>query len=141
MALEIRKVQVWCGEIEDRPGAAAGKLEQLAQTGADLEFVFTRPHPNKQGASILFLAPISGDEQIQIARAIGLAPALNAPMLYVQGPNYPGKGFELMSHLAVAEISLKGFSISAAKGEFGAYLAFESQDDTTKAIQVLATIE
>src|SRR5262249_47406049 len=55
MALEIQRVQVWSGEIPDRPGAAAGKLEHLAHAGADLEFVFTRSHPSKEGHGILFL--------------------------------------------------------------------------------------
>src|SRR5262245_20372276 len=42
MALKMHHVQVWSGDIPDRPGAAAGTLELLARSGADLEFVFTR---------------------------------------------------------------------------------------------------
>src|SRR4051794_8258747 len=64
MSLAIRRIQVWSGEIPDRPGAAAAKLEQLARAGADLEFVFTRPHRTQPETSVLFIAPINGAEQM-----------------------------------------------------------------------------
>src|SRR4051812_39791203 len=90
MPLQIRRVQVWSGEIPDRPGAAAAKLAYLNRAGADLEFIFTRPNPNKPGTSILFLAPITGPEQMQAARAGELGPALDVAMLCVEGDNRPG---------------------------------------------------
>lgn len=141
MPLDIRRVQVWCGEIPDLLGAAAARLQMLSRAGADLQFVFTRPHPHRDEAGIIFLGPISGQEQIQAARDIGLAPALDMVMLYIQGPNRPGIGFELMSQLAVAGIALESLSISAAGPRFGAYLAFANPDELTKAVQVLATID
>src|SRR5512134_1535662 len=107
MPLEIRKVQVWCGEIADLLGAAVPMLEQLARAGVDLQFVFTRPHPRKPDAGVIFLAPISGDEQIHAARKAGLAPALDVAMLYVQGSNRAGVGYEIMSQLAVAGIPMQ----------------------------------
>ncbi len=47
MALTMQRVQVWTGEIPDRPGAAAGLLAVLAKAGADLAFIFTQPVPGK----------------------------------------------------------------------------------------------
>ncbi len=141
MPLEIRKVQVWSGEILDLLGAAAAKLENLTQAGVDLQFVFTRPHPTKPDAGVIFLAPISGPTQIQAARKVGLAPALDVAMLYLKGPNRTGMGYKLMSHLAVAGIPLQGLSISAAGDSFGAYMAFNNPDDATKAVQVLALLD
>jgi len=141
MALQIHKVQVWSGEIPDRPGAAAAKLELLARAGADLEFIFTRPHPTKPDTSNIFLAPISGQDQIQAARTANLGPALDVAMLWVEGENRPGIGFELMSHLAVAGINLRGLSVSAVGKRFAAYLAFDNPDIATQALQLLATID
>ncbi|HMF18513.1 MAG TPA: hypothetical protein VKE98_14985 [Gemmataceae bacterium] len=141
MALQIHKVQVWSGEIPDRPGAAAAKLELLARAGADLEFIFTRPHSTKPDTSNIFLAPISGPEQIQAARTANLGPALDVAMLWVEGENQPGIGFELMSHLAVAGINLRGLSVSAVGHRFAAYLAFDNPDIATQALQLLATID
>jgi hypothetical protein len=141
MTLQIQKVQVWSGEIPDRPGAAAAKLELLARSGADLEFVFTRPHPTKPETGILFLAPISGPEQIQAARSAGLGPALDVAMLWIEGANRPGISFDLMSRLAIAGINLRGLSISSLADRFAAYLAFDNADTATLAIQLLATLD
>src|SRR5437764_6490095 len=113
MPLRIHAVQVWSAEIPDQPGAAAAKLEQLSRAGADLEFVFTRPHPSEPGTGVIFLAPIVGPEQVEAARAAGLAPARDIAMLCVEGDNRPGLGFEMMSRLAVAGINLRGLSISS----------------------------
>jgi len=140
MTLAIRRIQVWSGEIPDRPGAAAAKLEQLARAGADLEFVFTRPHRTQAEMSILFIAPIAGPEQTQAARSTGLGPALDVAMLCVEGENRAGIGYEIMSRLAVAGINLRGISISALGGRFSAYLAFDNADVATQAVQVLATL-
>jgi hypothetical protein len=141
MALQIHKVQVWSGEIVDRPGAAAATLEFLARAGADLEFIFTRPHPSKPDTSIIFLAPITGPEQIQAARAANLGPALDVAMLAVTGKNRAGIGYDIMSRLAVAGINLRGLSISSVDNRFAAFLAFDNPDVATMALQILATLD
>jgi hypothetical protein len=140
MTLAIRRIQVWSGDIPDRPGAAAAKLEHLAHAGIDLEFVFTRPHRGQPDTSVLFIAPISGPEQIKAARAAGLGPALDVAMLCVEGDNRAGIGYDIMSRLAVAGINLRGISISASGGHFSAYLAFDNADVATMALQILATL-
>ena len=141
MPFRMHRVQVWSGECPDRPGAAAAKLELLARAGADLEFVFTRPHPADSGASIIFLAPVAGPSQTEAARAAGLTPALDVAMVCVEGTNRPGLGFELMSQLAVAGLNLRGLSVSAVGDRFAAYLAFDNADTATQAIQVLTALE
>jgi hypothetical protein len=140
MAFHMHKVQVWCGEISDRPGAAAAKLELLARAGADLEFVFTRPKRTDPEASVIFLAPINGSEQTEAARRVGLEPASDIAMLCVEGDNRPGIGYELMSRLAVAGINLRGLSVSTVNHQFAAYLAFDSADDVAMAVQLFASL-
>jgi hypothetical protein len=140
MSFQMHKVQVWSGEIPDRPGAAAAKLELLARAGVNLEFVFTRPHRKNPEASVIFLAPVSGPEQIQAAREAGLAPALDIAMLCVEGDNRPGIGYDIMSRVAVANLNLRGISISSLGDRFAAYLAFDNADVTQMAIQVLADV-
>jgi hypothetical protein len=141
MTMAIRRIQVWSGEIPDRPGAAAAKLEQLAHAGADLEFVFTRPHRGKPDTSVLFIAPITSPDQVKAARSAGLGPALDVAMLRVEGDNRPGIGYDIMSRLAVAGINLRGISIAALGGRFNAYLAFDNVDVATMALQILATLQ
>jgi hypothetical protein len=140
MAFRMHKVQVWSGEIPDRPGAAAAKLELLARSGANLEFVFTRPQRSNPEGSIIFLAPITGPEQTQAAKAAGLAPAIDIAMLCVEGDNRPGIGYEIMSRLAVAGLNLRGLSISSLGERFAAFLAFDNADVATMAVQVLADV-
>jgi hypothetical protein len=141
MALQMHKVQVWSADVPDRVGAAAAKLELLAQAGANLEFVFTRPSPDHPGNMMVFLAPINEPQEIEAAKAAGFAPARNTAMLCVEGTNRRGVGFELMSRLAVAGVDLRGLSISAVGDRFAAYLAFDDADAATRAVQVLATVE
>jgi hypothetical protein len=141
MPFQIRRVQVWSGEISDRPGAAAAKLAHLARAGTDLEFIFTRPNPQKSGTGVLFLAPITGPEQMQAARASGLGPALDVAMLCVEGENQAGIGYQIMSGLAVAGINLRGISISCLGQRFAAYLAFDDADTAALGLQVLAALD
>jgi hypothetical protein len=140
MGFNLSKVQVWSGEMPDRPGAVAAKLEMLANAGADLAFIFTRPKPGQPETTLLFLAPIVGPKQVQAAQAVGLAPARDIAMLSVEGENRPGIGYQLMSQLAVAGIILRGLSISAVGHQFAAYLAFDNADAATQATRILATL-
>jgi hypothetical protein len=140
MAFRMHRVQVWSGELPDRPGGAAAKLELLARAGADLEFVFTRPHPHRAETSVIFLAPIEGPVQIEAARKTGLSPARDIAMLCIEGENRPGIGFEIMSRLAVAEVNLRGLSVSTVNNQFAAYLAFDDADAASVAIRLLASL-
>lgn len=140
MGFNLSKIQVWSAEMPDRPGAVAAKLEMLANAGADLAFIFTRPKPGDPDTTILFLAPISTPEQVKAAQAVGLSPARDMTMLCVEGDNRPGIGYQLMSHLAVAGIILRGLSISAVGNRFAAYLAFDNPDTATQATRLLANL-
>jgi prephenate dehydratase len=141
MTLQIRRIQAWCGEIPDRPGAAAGKLANLDEAGAELEFIFTRPNRNKPDQSVLFLAPITGPQQMEAARKAGLGPALDVAMLCVEGDTRPGISYDIMAKLAIAGINLRGISVSCIGRRFAAYLAFDDVDVMTTAIQILVTID
>jgi hypothetical protein len=141
MALKMHRIQVWSSEMDDRPGAAAAKLELLARADVNLEFVFTRPILGKPLSVAIFLAPIVGPDQAQAAQLAGLAPARDLCMLCVEGRNRTGIGFDIMSHLAIAGINLRGLSISAVADQFAAYLALDSADSVTQAVQVLANLD
>jgi predicted amino acid-binding ACT domain protein len=141
MALHIYRIQVWSGDVPDRPGAAAGKLEVLAQAGADLKFIFSRPKPGHSELHNLFVAPVTGPDQVHAARQAGLSPDHGVAMLCVEGTDRPGIAFRIMSCLAVAGINLQGLSISSVNERFAAYLAFDHPDTVNQAIQILATLE
>jgi hypothetical protein len=140
MTLSIHRVQVWSGEIPDKPGSAAAMLDLLTRAGADLEYLMTRPHPSKPDAVVLFLAPVVGQRQTEAAQTAGLKPARDLAMLCVVAENRPGIGSQVMSSLAVAGINLRGISISTVGDRMAAYLAFDKEDDARLAVQVLATL-
>ncbi|OAI48084.1 hypothetical protein AYO44_01395 [Planctomycetaceae bacterium SCGC AG-212-F19] len=140
MAFRMQKIQVWAGDIPDRPGAAAAILERLAHAGVDLEFVLTRPRRDNPEASVIFLAPIVEPDHIQAAKDAGLAPARDIAMLCLEGENRPGIGYDIMSRIAVAGINLRGLSVSTVEHRFVTYLAFDNADDLTQAIRLLATL-
>jgi hypothetical protein len=141
MALAIQRIQVWSGEIANLLGVAAGKLEHLARAGVCLEYVCSCPHPSNPERGVLFLAPITGPEQMQAARDVGLGPALDLAMLHVRGEPRPDISLELMSRLAVAGIYLRGMAVTTTAEGFDAYLALDSADAAALAVQVLATLE
>lgn len=43
MAVTVQKITLWRGEVENRPGALAGILAPLADTGADLQVLMGYP--------------------------------------------------------------------------------------------------
>ncbi|MEE8170172.1 MAG: amino acid-binding protein, partial [Phycisphaerae bacterium] len=90
MAYDIRKVDVWVGDMADRPAALAEKLEAVAAAGAHLECVIARRAWNHPKRSVVFLAPLRGAAQARAARAVGLEKALGMNSLRVEGPDRPG---------------------------------------------------
>ncbi len=69
MAYTVSKVDIWTGEIEDQVGGLAGKLESLADAGADLEVVIARRQPDRPGKGVVFLGPVAGAKSKKAAEA------------------------------------------------------------------------
>ena len=141
MDFRLSRVQVWSGEIPDRPGGAAAVLAPLAQAGANLEFIWTRRLTEKPGRGIIFLAPITGPAQTRAAQAAGLEKATDTVLLRIEGTDRPGVGHHLASCLAEAGLNLRGMSMTAVGGQFVAYVACDSPEDTAKAVQALAALQ
>ena len=137
MAYSIRKVDVWAGEIDDRPGGLAGKLEALAKAGASLEFVIARRQPDKPGTGVVFLAPIKTAKQKQAAGAAGFSTTGTLNSVRVEGPDRPGLGGKMTRALADAGINLRGVSGAALGRKSVSYFAFDSADDAANAIGIL----
>jgi hypothetical protein len=136
MGFEITKVDVWVGEIEDRPGALSAKLEAVMRAGADLDFMIARPLATGPGAGVLFIAPLHGAEQTGAAEEVGLRKS-GIQVLRVEGPDRPGLGAGLTSTLARAGVNIRGLS-GTALGDRGLfYIRFDSSDDVVRAAQIL----
>lgn len=137
MAYEITKEDVWVGEIEDRAGAVAEKLEAVSRVGVNLEFLIARRAPEQPGTSVLFMAPFRGEDSVRAALQAGLSQWTSAFTLRVEGPDRPGLGALITWTVANEGISMRGVS-GAKLGERSVfYLAFDSAADADKASQAL----
>jgi hypothetical protein len=135
MAFEIGKVDIWVGELSDRPRALMKKLEALTQAGASLEFVIARP--DKRGKAVVFMAPLNGAAQLQAAQEAGLSKAARMHTLRVVGPDRVGLGEVITRALADEGLNLRGLSAAAIGGRSATYLRFANANDAQRARQAL----
>lgn len=140
MAYRISKVDVWAGEIEDRPGGLAKKLAVLAEAGANFEFLVSRRAPEKPGAGVVFLTPIKGAAQKRAASEAGLNTTDTLHSVRVEGADRPGLGTKMTRALADAGINLRGVSAAALGRRSVTYFAFDSASDAQQAIRILRKV-
>ncbi len=137
MKLQVTKVEVWSAPIEDRPGAAAEKLERMAKAGASFEFVFARRAPEQPGQGVLFVCPVKGTKVTKAAREAGFAPSETLQSVRIEEKDAPGVAAKVTGALAAAGVNLRAISASALGKKFVSYLALDSQADAAKAASVL----
>ena len=137
MATEITRVDVWAAEIEDRAGALAQKLEAVAKSGANLEFVIARRSPDKPGSGVVFLAPLTGEAQTRAAEQAGLARTASMHSIRLEGPDQAAFGAKMTRLIADAGINMRGLSAAAVGQRCVVYFAFDTNADAEKAAAIL----
>jgi hypothetical protein len=135
MAFEISKVDIWVGELPDRPRALMKRLAVLSNAGANLEFVIARR--DKRGRAVIFMAPLKGTAQIQAATEAELTKANGMHTLRVEGPNQRGLGERITRALGDEAVNLRGLSAAAIGGRSVTYLRFRNSDDAQRARRAL----
>lgn len=137
MAYAIKKVDVWAGEIADRPGGLGEKLSALSNAGANLEFLVSRRAPDKPGTGVVFVTPVTGAKQRKAAQEAGLSTSDSLRAVRVEGPDRAGLGMKMTSALADANINLRGVSAAALGRRGVTYFAFDSAGDADAAMRAL----
>lgn len=137
MERTVERVDVWAAGIKDVPGSLAGKLSALAESGADLDFVIARRCPDRPGEGVVFASPLRGDAEVSAAGEVGFSTANSLHAVRVEGENRPGAAAELLGKLGEARINARGFSAAAMGNRYIAYIAFDSADDASRAIDLL----
>ena len=137
MAYAINKVDVWVGEITDRPGGLSTKLAALNSAGANLSFVIARRAPDKPGTGVVFVTPITGAKQKTAARAAGFQTTDSIHSVRVEGPDRAGLGITMTRALADGGINLRGISGAAVGRRAVTYFAFDNALDAATAIRIL----
>ncbi len=137
MGFKLDRVHVWSGEVVDQAGGVAAKLALLAQSGANLEYVYTKRTPEKAGCGVLYVAPVTGPMQVRAAKAAGLAETNDPVVLRVEGDNAAGLAHRVTQQWAMAGLSLQGLMMSVYGGRFVGYAAFDNVADANRAAAIL----
>jgi len=137
MAYTVKKVEVWAGEIVDRPGGLADRLAALSSAGASLEFLISRRAPDKPGTGVVFLTPIKGAKARRAAKEAGLSTTDSLHSVRVEGPDRAGLGSKMTRALADVGINLRGVSGAALGRRAVTYFAFDAGADADTAVRVL----
>ncbi len=140
MGFKLERVHIWSGEIADEAGGMASKLAPLAEAGANLEYIATRRQPDRPGTGILYVAPVTGPNQVRAARAVGLTETQQSVVLRVEGDNEAGLGYRLTQQWAMAGINLQGVTMAVLGSKFVGFAAFDSVADANRAAQILADL-
>jgi hypothetical protein len=137
MAYSVKKVDVWAGDVTDRPGGLAVTIAALSNAGANLEFLVARRAPDKPGSGVVFVTPIRGAKQKAAAQAAGLSMSDSLHSVRVEGPDRAGLGTKMTQALADAGINLRGISGAALGRRAVTYFGFDSGADADTAVRAL----
>ena len=74
MALTVKKITLWRGEVEDKPGVLGNVLGPLAGTGTDLQVVMGYHYHGPGNKAAIEVYPVSGKKATAAAGGAGLAP-------------------------------------------------------------------
>lgn len=140
MGFKLDRVHVWSGEVMDQAGGVAAKLALVAQSGANLEYIYTRRLENRPGMGMLYVAPITGALQLRAARSAGLSETDNPVVLRVEGDNQAGLAHRLTQQWALAGLSLHGLMMSVLSDKFVGYASFDSVADSNRAAAILGDL-
>ncbi|QVL34757.1 amino acid-binding ACT [Telmatocola sphagniphila] len=138
MSFKMDRIHVWAAEVKDQVGGVASKLSAVAESGANLEYVYTQRLPEKPGHGILFVGPIVGQEQMKAAKAAGMSEVFDPVVMHIQGDNTAGLAFRLKMEWAKAGINLHGSIMCVIGSKFVGFITFDSVEDANKAAKILA---
>jgi hypothetical protein len=131
MAVKIKKIVIWRGEVENVPGALARTLAPL--TGANLEIVMGYHRHGEGNQAVIEAYPIAGKRQATAAAGVGLQPAA-MPALLVAGEDRPGLGHAIAQALGEAGININFTVAQVIKKRFSAVFGFSSAADAQRAL-------
>lgn len=124
MSHTVQSVEVWAGDLRNRPGMLARVLEALSAAGARLELVVARRVT--ENTSRVFVAPLKGKAQKKAAADVGLSPARGMNTLRLEAPDKAGLGARLTRAIADADINIRGLTAAAMRAKLVLYVAFKT---------------
>ncbi len=140
MSFKMHRVHVWYGEVDDSPGGVASKLADLADAGANLEYVYCQRLPDKPGMGMLYVAPIQLPGEVKAAQSVGLHETEIPIVMRLEGDNHAGLAHRLLSAWAHDKINIHGSTLTVMNGHFVGFVTFDTVDDANRAATILAKL-
>jgi hypothetical protein len=141
MSLRISKVDIWQGQIPDKPGTLGNGLADLAQAGADLNFALARRNYDEPGKSIVFVTPLKGAKQIKAASAAGLKKIAKLQAIRVEGTDRAGLAGEVAATVGQAGVNIRGLTGTVLGKQVVIHILLDSKADATKAFRALNKLQ
>ena len=135
MAVSVKKIALWRGKIEDRPGTLADVLEPVAASRSDLQVVMGYREPGGAQA-VVELYPVASKKVASALMGRGLRPA-GIPSLLVTGDNRPGLGHAMARALGDAGLNVSFLVAQTAGRKFSAVFGFASETDAAGAVTLI----
>ncbi len=135
MSYRITKEHVWVGPVDDRPGALAEKLHDLAEGGLNLELIISRR--DWSGVGLLFVSPLRTLDELEVAAQAGLSQEKSIRTIRIEGPNAKGLGSRIAGAIADAGLNMRGFSAAALGEQSVTNIAFDNDADGDRAREIL----
>lgn len=140
MSFKMQRVHVYHAEVDDKPGGIAAKLKMLAEAGAHLEYVYSQRSATKPGIGELYVAPLTGTNELKAAKAAGLHEVPEPFVFRVEGDDRAGLSGKLTQAWEMAGINLHGLVMSVLHGRFIGYVTFDTAADGNRAATILAEL-
>ncbi len=135
MAVSVKRIALWRGKIEDRPGTLADVLEPVAASRSDLQVVMGYREPGGAQA-VVELYPVASKKVASALMGKGLRPA-GIPSLLVTGDNRPGLGHAMARALGDAGLNVSFLVAQTAGRKFSAVFGFASETDAAGAVTLI----
>lgn len=140
MSFKMQRVHVYHAEVDDKPGGIAAKLKTLAEAGAHLEYVYSTRSASKQGVGELYVAPLTGTNELKAAKSAGMHEVPEPYVFRVEGDDKAGLSGKLTQAWEMAGINLHGLVMSVLQGRFIGYVTFDTAADGNRAATILAEL-
>lgn len=136
MAVTVKKITLWRGDVSNTPGALARILEPLAGAGTDLQVVMGYRIPGNEARAVVELASVAGKKATAAAQGAGLSGSV-IPTLLVSGDNKPGLGHAMAAAIAGAGINMNFLVAQVIGRKYSAIIGFESEADASAATKLV----
>lgn len=141
MSFQISKVDVWQGQIPDKPGTLGKALAALGQSGADLGYALAKRDDEAPGNSIVFITPLKGAKQTKAAAAIGFRKSTQFHVIRVAGVDRPGLASEVAAALGDAGVNIHELTGTVLGKQVVIHVKVDSKADASKAVRTIRKVK